>query len=67
MASVGMVKVSVFKKASVIVLSTGNELVDPEVQTLPFGKIRDSNRIQLVSLLKQHGFDAAVGPVAVDE
>lgn len=67
LASVSQCQVPVFKKPTVIVMSTGNELEEPQVQNLPFGKIRDSNRFELVALLKQHGFEAVLGPVALDE
>lgn len=43
-----------FRKARIAVLSTGNELQDPH-ETLKPGHVRDTNRLTLLSLLKQYG------------
>lgn len=55
LATVGVFKVKCFKKPTIAVLSTGNELVEPG-DTLSQGKIRDSNRSTLLALLKEHNF-----------
>ncbi len=50
-AATGNLEVEVFKKPVVSVISTGNELVEPDTE--PFdGKIVDSNRYMLLSLLE---------------
>ncbi|MDP9403018.1 MAG: molybdopterin molybdotransferase MoeA [Actinomycetota bacterium] len=57
LASLGMSRVPVFKRARVGVLSTGDELVEPSGPLEP-GQIRDSNRPTLLALLVQAGCDA---------
>jgi gephyrin len=37
------------------VLSTGNEIVPYDLSELNYGQVRDSNRVMLSLLLKQHG------------
>jgi molybdopterin molybdotransferase len=54
LASLGYVKVPVFPRARVGVLSTGDELVDGSAPLRP-GQIRDANRHTLVALLSQAG------------
>jgi molybdopterin molybdotransferase len=57
LASIGREKVDVYPRARVGVLSTGDELVEGGVPLQP-GQIRDSNRLTLLSLCRQSGFDA---------
>ena len=57
LATVGVIEISVFRRPIVGILSTGNELQDPN--TVPLlepgsGKIRDSNKTTLISLIKVH-------------
>merc|ERR1719378_35317 len=58
LVSVGCTKVNVFRAPVVAVLSTGDELVDvaehndDQSGVLPYGRILDSNRPMLLSLLK---------------
>jgi molybdenum cofactor synthesis domain-containing protein len=54
LASIGLVKVPVFSRARVGVLSTGDELVT-EARPLQPGEIRDSNRLTLLALVEQAG------------
>lgn len=54
MASVGLVDVPVFRRATVGVLSTGDELVDGGGPLRP-GQVRDSNRPTLLALVRQAG------------
>lgn len=56
LASAGLAAVPVFRKLSVAVFSTGDELC-PIGTTLETGRIYDSNRIILAGLLKQLGCD----------
>uniref|UniRef100_A0A674MN04 Gephyrin n=1 Tax=Takifugu rubripes TaxID=31033 RepID=A0A674MN04_TAKRU len=55
LATVGMTEVSVHKFPVVAVMSTGNELLNPEDDLHP-GKIRDSNRSTLLSTIQEHGY-----------
>jgi len=57
---VGKIRVPVFDWPKITVMSTGDELIDPLTSGtggLPYGKIRDSNRAELMALLLQHGID----------
>lgn len=56
MAAVGEGDVAVYKRLTVALLSTGDELADPG-QPLPPGKIYNSNRYTIMALLQQYGFD----------
>ncbi|KAM9646537.1 gephyrin isoform 2-T2 [Trichechus inunguis] len=55
LATVGVTEVEVNKFPVVAVLSTGNELLNPEDDLLP-GKIRDSNRSTLLATIQEHGY-----------
>ncbi|KAL4789248.1 hypothetical protein BDV19DRAFT_33334 [Aspergillus venezuelensis] len=56
LASTGTKTVKVFKKPTVGVLSTGDELVEhDDTRTLQGGQIRDSNRPSILSCLKSWG------------
>lgn len=52
MASLGITRVSVYRKPSVAILITGNELVQPGNE-LRFGKVYDSNSFGLTACLQQ--------------
>lgn len=54
--SLGISRIKVFKKPSVTVVVTGDELVQQDTY-LPDGKIYESNSIVLESALKQQGID----------
>lgn len=63
LASVGKTRIPVYQCPTIAVMSTGDELVDPlrpsdHAKALPYGKIRDSNRPELMALLLQHGIRA---------
>jgi gephyrin len=57
LATIGVTRVKCYKKPVVGVMSTGNELVEPDFAgTLPVGKIRDSNRAALLNALVEDGY-----------
>jgi molybdenum cofactor synthesis domain-containing protein len=66
LASIGREKVDVYRRARVGVLSTGDELVEGSVPLQP-GQIRDTNRLTLLSLCRQSGFDVIDLGVAHDD
>uniref|UniRef100_S4RTX8 Gephyrin n=1 Tax=Petromyzon marinus TaxID=7757 RepID=S4RTX8_PETMA len=55
LATVGATKVEVHRLPVVAVLSTGNELLNPEEPLHP-GMIRDSNRTTLLAAIQEQGF-----------
>ncbi|WP_298754752.1 gephyrin-like molybdotransferase Glp [uncultured Psychroserpens sp.] len=55
LASLGITEVSVYKKPSIAIVTTGNELVAPGTH-LQYGQIYESNAIMLVSALQVLGF-----------
>jgi molybdenum cofactor synthesis domain-containing protein len=67
LASIGWEKVAVFRRARVGVVSTGDELVQGSVPLQP-GQIRDTNRLTLMSLCRQSGFEVVdLGTARDDE
>lgn len=56
LASIGIAKVNAFKKLTVAIVNTGDELVEPG-NPLQEGQIYNSNRFLLDSLLSAWGFD----------
>lgn len=65
LASVGAINVKVFKQPRVAVVSTGNELVEPEVKP-GLSQIRNSNGYQLVCQVKELGIPATYSGIAKD-
>ena len=66
LATMGCSPVEVHRRPSVVVLSTGDELVAPEVDPGP-GQIRDSNSVALRALIQEAGGEVCVvGPVPDD-
>lgn len=61
LATIGVVAPVVARRPRVGVMSTGDELVPADIENLPRGKIRDSNRPMLVQLV------AEAGAIALDE
>lgn len=57
LAAQGLSATEVFKQPTIGVFSTGDELLTPDQKPGP-GKIYDSNRITIQSLLKNAGFDS---------
>lgn len=54
LASLGLTTVLAYPRPRVAVLSTGNEIVEPDVQPAP-GQIRDSNRYTLMAAIQRCG------------
>jgi molybdopterin molybdotransferase len=54
LASFGMAQVNVARRPRVVLLTTGDELVEPG-KPLGFGQIHDSNRLSLGGLIEQNG------------
>lgn len=51
LATLGVQKIKVLKRVKVGVLSTGDEIISPYSAEISFGKIRDSNKAMLMTLL----------------
>jgi molybdopterin molybdotransferase len=66
MASLGYSRVKVIRRPIVAVLSTGNELVEVS-QSLPEGKIYDSNAYSIASLVKRYGGIPKILGIARDD
>lgn len=65
LASQGIVMVEVYKKISIAVVSTGNELKEPWEEA-SLEEIYNCNSYALISLLKEKGFDATYSGVVPD-
>lgn len=65
LASVGRTRVEVVPRPRVLILPTGDELVEPDRTPGP-GQIRNSNAIMLEALAADHG-QVSVSPIAPDE
>ncbi|MBQ0734807.1 gephyrin-like molybdotransferase Glp [Aquimarina celericrescens] len=55
LATLGITHIEVYKKPSIAIITTGNELVPPG-QKLKYGQIYESNSVMLSSALKTSGF-----------
>ncbi|KAJ8922790.1 hypothetical protein NQ315_007825 [Exocentrus adspersus] len=66
LAMLGKTRVKVFKRASIGILSTGNELKAPNEDLKP-GQIRDSNKVTLINLLKKYSYESNDCGVARDD
>ncbi|CAD5122882.1 DgyrCDS11282 [Dimorphilus gyrociliatus] len=65
LATVGVTEVQCFKQPRIGVMSTGNELLEPEESLKP-GKIRDSNRTTLKAAVMNEGIQPVCLGVAKD-
>lgn len=66
LASIGMTEVEVYKKPNVLVLSTGNELVEPG-NALQFGQLYNSNSYTIRSMLAPFCESITVDSIVLDE
>jgi len=66
LASLGLSQVKVYKKLKVVLVSTGNELLEPGSQ-LEFGKIYNSNQYVLDAFLKQLNVEVSVSKILNDD
>ncbi|XP_022914537.2 gephyrin [Onthophagus taurus] len=57
-ATLGHLKIKVYRRARVGLLSTGNEICSIKTENLKPGHIRDSNKLTLLNLLKTFGYTA---------
>ncbi|MEP0266618.1 gephyrin-like molybdotransferase Glp [Dokdonia sp.] len=55
LASLGITKIQVYKKPSIAIVVTGNELVNPG-DVLPYGKVYESNGSMLTAVLSELGY-----------
>lgn len=65
LASQGITMIEVFAKLSIAVVSTGNELKEPW-ETANEDQIYNSNSYAIISMLKEHDFDATYAGVVPD-
>lgn len=65
LAAAGLLEIPVFAKPRVVIMSTGNEIVEPG-QPLGPGQIYDINRFTLASIINAHGGIAVNGGTAPD-
>jgi molybdopterin molybdotransferase len=66
LATLGVTRVLVYRRPAIAVLSSGDELVEPQVQPRP-GEIRDSNRYAVAASLRAMGAVARHYPTLRDE
>ncbi|HEX7167833.1 MAG TPA: gephyrin-like molybdotransferase Glp, partial [Acidimicrobiales bacterium] len=66
LATIGARRVPVFPRARVVVLSTGDELVDGSAPLQP-GQIRDANRHALVAMVREAGADPVDAGIVGDD
>jgi gephyrin len=55
LATVGVTQIPVYRKPTVAIISTGDEVEEPTIDVLPKGKVRDANRAMLVSAVLEAG------------
>ena len=56
LASIGVSRLSVFRKPKVAIFSTGDEIKNPD-ESLSIGQIYDSNRFSLSGMLQKLGME----------
>jgi molybdenum cofactor synthesis domain-containing protein len=65
LATLGYAEVDVFRRPRIGIVSTGDELVDPD-RPLAVGQVRDSNRYAIAGALAAYGADPVHLPRAID-
>jgi gephyrin len=55
LATVGVTEIPVYRKPTVAIISTGDEVEEPTIEVLPMGKVRDANRAMLVTAVLEAG------------
>lgn len=66
LASLGVTSVPVYPRPRVAVLSTGDEIVEPDAQPAP-GQIRDSNRYALMAAITRAGAEPVSLGIGIDQ
>ncbi|GAC1306026.1 MAG: molybdopterin molybdotransferase MoeA [Vulcanimicrobiaceae bacterium] len=66
LATLGLARVTVYRRPRIGIVSTGDELIDPG-GVLEIGRIRDSNRYAIAGALRALGADAVQLPRARDD
>jgi molybdopterin molybdotransferase len=66
LSSIGHTRVQVYRRPRVAVLSTGNEISEPDVPRAP-GMVRDSNRYALLTAVREAGCEAISMGIARDD
>ncbi|MFT9486429.1 MAG: gephyrin-like molybdotransferase Glp [Tepidibacillus sp.] len=67
LAAIGVIKVPVYKKIKVGLLSTGDEIVPPETEELLPGQIRDINGISIAAAVQALGGQIIYGGIVKDQ
>ncbi len=65
LASVGLSRVTVFRRPAVAVLSTGDEVVEPEITPADY-QVRNSNAVTLMTQLREVGIEGRYLGIAPD-
>lgn len=66
LASVGIAEVAIYRPLKIIMMSTGDELVDPGNELAP-GQIYNSNRFMLAGMIQQLGWEFIDGGIIPDD
>ncbi|MDD4715703.1 MAG: molybdopterin molybdotransferase MoeA [Oscillospiraceae bacterium] len=67
LAAVNHIRIKVFQKPVVTIISTGNEIEQPGANSLPYGKIRNSSFYTLGGYALEAGADLRFGGVVPDQ
>lgn len=67
LASLGISKVSVFRPIKAAYLSTGDEIVPYDTETLEIGQIRDINYLTVSGLAREWGVEVIYGGITTDD
>lgn len=67
LASLGISKISVFRPIKAAYLSTGDEIVPYDTETLEIGQIRDINYLTVSGLAREWGVEVIYGGITTDD